>query len=1137
MSNPFSNLDGTNLLEQLILPKIEMGVSGYQVKTDIGNLDIVYSNQLGTSQIPIRNTFGTTINSGTINNSGTVFSTNLGSMTNPINTLYYQNLWPPISGGSGGTGSGITGSQGATGSQGPTGIQGATGPTGIQGPKGDTGIGITGPQGLQGLQGLQGIRGVTGPAGPAGSGGGTSISFSGPSGQLLYFNSSGITSSSKISFDGTSLSTPTTILNDNNGSLIRSTTTSTATFLQSGTPSNSGIPLIITKPYSSTPTAVFDTQNQRVSINKNIQTYTLPTYPEPTLDIQGQTQITFSGNSYATGVGYTGSTGTIFLPSSTGTSYKVYGWGQGGIGPNALAAQEIEFPISSGTTLSWFYRGGGTGVFKGGDALFINYNGLTAIVGGGGGGSTSLNGGNGQDGSSSAGGTGGLYSNSTIEYLSYNIGSTASITIPNLTILGGQGSTGGNVLSVNISSSNIRLSENTTIAFNNPSVGYSGQGTKDTITYPPGTTVTISGTQQFDNATFTTSTIKSIFTDLTSASIQIPNGVTGIIVGSTAISGNGISNYSNNTTLYPLIQGTQVEIQNSLGFIANTAISTLNLNGTYRFILGSTASIQIDNYYTQSNNFQNLTINQSNTNLGLLIGNSLVTITGLTSDTLVIPQTYTLPINSRISTLTTQRNIFAGSGYLFNGGTGSTGSQLLGGGGGGGLYGGGGGLYGIGGNGSSTGPNGTIINYQNATYPYTNKYNSSYGFPGTSGYLVIESIITGTQFPALSVNGNETINGNVQVNGNETITGLLTAPFNDLTSGSTSTGFYVAVGNNDPTNGGGSTILYSTNGTSWNTTSGTNFGYSGNGIAYGNGRWVAVGIGISSGGGNTILTSTDGINWTTTTGTLFGYSGNGIAYGNGRWVAVGQGTSSTTILTSADGINWSTTTGSRFGYSGNGIAYGNGRWVAVGQDSILGGGNSTLTSTDGINWTTTTGTQINYGARSVGYNGTGVWVAGGVGQIVRSSDGINWSATYSGDFQIMNVSYQNNSWIVTGGGGANANNDIATSPDGTTWTFYSAFSNLPISHLNLSVLYANNQWILLTNISTATISTNSSLTAAGNSWSTVSGIKFNYQASGIVYTNITHNFGSVFNTPALNLNDAIVKIANRLFILNGSVKY
>ena len=108
--------------------------------------------------------------------------------------------------------------------------------------------------------------------------------------------------------------------------------------------------------------------------------------------------------------------------------------------------------------------------------------------------------------------------------------------------------------------------------------------------------------------------------DLTSAAIQIPNGVTGTTVGSTGVTGNGISNYTNNTTLYPLIQGNQVEIQNTSGFIANTPISTLNLNGSYRFILGSTASIQIDNFYTQSNNFQTLIINQSNTNLGLLIG-------------------------------------------------------------------------------------------------------------------------------------------------------------------------------------------------------------------------------------------------------------------------------------------------------------------------------------------------------------------------------------------------------------------------------------------------------------------------------------------------------------------------------------
>ena len=870
MSNPFSSLDGTNLLDQLILPKIEMGVSGYEVKTDIGNIDIVYARQLGTPQLPTKDSFSTLINSETINNSGTVYSTNVGSITNsikkvysaniqntsnilsdtigtlvnPINNItsnnitnqstitssfigtstkkviglyttnifnddtintknlgnptqaveniYYKNLWPPIQSG-GGTGSGPIGPTGPTGPSGPIGPTGPTGPigpSGVTGPKGDNGTSVTGPTGPRGIQGIQGLRGATGPEGPPGSGA-TSISYSGPTGQIVFFNSSGLTSSSKLSFDGSSLYTPTTTINDNAGSIIRSTTTSTATYIQSGTLSNSGIPLIITKPNSTIPTLVCDTHNQRVSINKNIQTYALPAYPEPTLDIQGQTQITFNGNTYNSLFSSSASsTGTIFLPTTAGTSYKVYGWGQGGTGPNALAAQEIEFPISSGTTLSWFYAGGGTGVFKGGDALFITYNGLTAIVGGGGGGSTSLNGGNGKDATSSTGGTGGVFVNTTSQYLNYNLGSTAStIIVPNLSIYTNRGTTGNNIIpTINILTSGIRLSTNSIITFSSPYTGITGTANRDIISYPAGTIVSISGIQQFDNSTFSASNVKSIYTDLTSTSIQIPSGITGTLVGTTAIAGNGISDFTADNTIYPLIQGNQVELQNLSGFVTTSPIGTMNLTGTFTFVLNSNSSIEIDNNYSSSGTYQSLVITQPNTNVGLLTNGSEATITGLSSDTLVIPESFTLPVNSSIRTVLTQRNLYGGSGYLFNGGTGSTGGQLLGGGGGGGLYGGGGGIYNIGGNGSSTGPTGTIVNYQNSTLPYTNKYNSTYGSPGTNGYLVVETITTQPQFPALVINGNETVTGNLQVNGNVGVTGNLQLNGNEIVTGTLTVG-------------------------------------------------------------------------------------------------------------------------------------------------------------------------------------------------------------------------------------------------------------------------------------------------------------------------------------------------------------
>jgi hypothetical protein len=158
-------------------------------------------------------------------------------------------------------------------------------------------------------------------------------------------------------------------------------------------------------------------------------------------------------------------------------------------------------------------------------------------------------------------------------------------------------------------------------------------------------------------------------------------------------------------------------------------------------------------------------------------------------------------------------------------------------------------------------------------------------------------------------------------------------------------------------------------GTTW--TSRTSQGYSLNGVAYGNGRFVAVG------NGGTILTSPDGVSWTQrTSGTI--YPLYGVAYGNGTFVAVGgyfdyygfsdYMSSASTILTSTDGVNWTRRT------SGTdnrllGVTYGNGLFVAVGKDGTI------LTSPDGVSWTQRTSPEKR-DLLSVAY-GNGTFVAVG----------------------------------------------------------------------------------------------------------------------------------------------------------------
>jgi hypothetical protein len=58
---------------------------------------------------------------------------------------------------------------------------------------------------------------------------------------------------------------------------------------------------------------------------------------------------------------------------------------------------------------------------------------------------------------------------------------------------------------------------------------------------------------------------------------------------------------------------------------------------------------------------------------------------------------------------------------------------------------------------------------------------------------------------------------------------------------------------------------------------------------------------------------------------------NGVAYGNGLFVAVGDGG---TILTSPDGVSWTQRTSGTSNQL-NGVAYGNGLFVAVGWDGTI----------------------------------------------------------------------------------------------------------------------------------------------------------------------------------------------------------
>ena len=116
---------------------------------------------------------------------------------------------------------GLMGPTGATGDPGLMGPTGATGDAGLMGPTGATGdpgpIGPTGATGDAGLMGPTGATGDPGPIGPTGTGFNTVNNY-GPNRILISDNtSSGATAQTNLTFDGSSLYTPSITIGGTGG--------------------------------------------------------------------------------------------------------------------------------------------------------------------------------------------------------------------------------------------------------------------------------------------------------------------------------------------------------------------------------------------------------------------------------------------------------------------------------------------------------------------------------------------------------------------------------------------------------------------------------------------------------------------------------------------------------------------------------------------------------------------------------------------------------------------------------------------------------------------------------------------------------------------------------------------------------
>jgi hypothetical protein len=154
-----------------------------------------------------------------------------------------------------------------------------------------------------------------------------------------------------------------------------------------------------------------------------------------------------------------------------------------------------------------------------------------------------------------------------------------------------------------------------------------------------------------------------------------------------------------------------------------------------------------------------------------------------------------------------------------------------------------------------------------------------------------------------------------------------------------------------------------------------------------------------------------------------------VAYGNGRFVAVGSSYPtypSSDVFTSRDGLNW---TPHKSGYSGLfGIVYGGGQFVATTGSPLM------LTSVDGETWTPHAITLTNTHFWGVGY-GNGTYLAvGSVNDfqqvLARSRDGTNWQTQVIGpimeDYSLDDATFGARTFVVVGIGGLHA---IAQSSD------------------------------------------------------------------------------------------------------------
>jgi len=333
-------------------------------------------------------------------------------------------------------------------------------------------------------------------------------------------------------------------------------------------------------------------------------------------------------------------------------------------------------------------------------------------------------------------------------------------------------------------------------------------------------------------------------------------------------------------------------------------------------------------------------------------------------------------------------------------------------------------------------------------------------------------------------------------------------------------------------------------------------------IAYANGTWVAVGEGTNSIAYSTMtppvasswvgIPTSSSFNGAVNT---FGTRGYDIAYGNGAWVAVGVGTNSIaySLANPPTAESWvaipTSFSPTLFTLDVSGITFGNGTWVATGTGNI-GIAYSTRTPPTADSWVGSSDARNDAGISSGFYNGgvnviyaNGVWLAAGNGTNTLSYSVENppiagsWMPITTGVLfgsVGRSVAYGNGTWVACGNSGSLLAYSTARIPHSSSWVSMKGPTPSSSGEViqNITFNAATNTWYFLGDISSNCMFYSTATPPVPATWIGVprSASTFTIQAYGAIGIT-TPAFTSPVNVA--RLDNKVTFPANRMLAVGG----